>query len=61
MPSEVMGIENEYVAFCFNEACMYIQSNLQKKHGPRPKWKKLHQPSKPINNSDTINKLLNYM
>jgi len=25
-PSQILGISNEYDAFCFNEAVMYIQS-----------------------------------
>lgn len=28
-PSEVMNIEDEYIAYCFNEACAYIIGRLQ--------------------------------
>ena len=29
MPSEILGIEDTYVAYCFNEACAYIQKSLE--------------------------------
>ena len=28
LPSEIMGISDCYEAFCFNEACLYIISEL---------------------------------
>lgn len=28
-PSEVMGIKDDYTAFCFDEACCYIQNKLE--------------------------------
>lgn len=28
-PSEIMGIEDEYTAFCFNEACTYIVTQIK--------------------------------
>lgn len=29
LPSQIIGIEDNYTAFCFNEACAYILSELQ--------------------------------
>lgn len=34
MPSEVMGIEDEYTAFCFDEACAFIVAKMQKGEEP---------------------------
>lgn len=34
LPSQVMGIEDEYTAFCFDEACAFIVSKLQNKEEP---------------------------
>ena len=28
-PSEMMGIDDEYIVFCFDEACAFIVSNLK--------------------------------
>lgn len=28
-PSELLGIKDEYVAFCFDEACAYIIARIQ--------------------------------
>lgn len=33
-PSELMGIEDAYTAFCFDEACAYIISELQDEKEP---------------------------
>ncbi|MBS5952583.1 hypothetical protein [Paraclostridium bifermentans] len=37
LPSEILSIDDKYVAFCFDEACMYISSELE--NGNEPKWK----------------------
>ena len=29
MPSEILGIDDTYIAYCFNEACAYIQKSLE--------------------------------
>ncbi|RDY22884.1 hypothetical protein CHF27_011230 [Romboutsia maritimum] len=34
MPSEISRIKDEYTAFCFDEACMYIITQLQDKQVP---------------------------
>lgn len=36
LPSEILRIDDEYIAFCFDEACMYIQAEIEK--GNKPKW-----------------------
>ncbi len=36
LPSEILRIEDEYTSFCFDEACMYISSQLQNEK--EPKW-----------------------
>ena len=37
-PSEIMGIEDDYTAFCFDEACAYICSMLLS--GEKPNYNK---------------------
>ena len=34
MPSELLGIEDCYTAYCFDEACAYILSRLEKGEQP---------------------------
>lgn len=34
-PSELLGVEDEYTAFCLNEACMYIQVKMDAGESPR--------------------------
>lgn len=34
-PSEIIFIEDEYTAYCFDEACSYIISQLKNKKKPR--------------------------
>lgn len=29
LPSEILNIEDEYTAFCFDEACVYIMCELE--------------------------------
>lgn len=33
-PSEIMGIEDTYLAFCFDECCAYIVKRMQDKEEP---------------------------
>ena len=50
-----MDIEDDYIAFCFDEACLYIESQLSKENGPRPRWADNKVvSSKPKNNSKLI-------
>jgi hypothetical protein len=37
-PSQILRIENDYDAFCFDEACDYILSELCKEKPRTPKW-----------------------
>ena len=34
LPSEIIGIEDGYTSFCFNEACCYIMTKLQNEEKP---------------------------
>lgn len=34
LPSDIMGIEDNYTAFCFNEACAEIMLRLQNEEKP---------------------------
>ncbi|WP_057560607.1 hypothetical protein [Paraclostridium sordellii] len=36
LPSEILKIEDEYTAFCFDEACMYISNEID--NGKKPRW-----------------------
>lgn len=36
LPSEILRIDDEYVAFCFDEACMYISNEIEQ--GNKPRW-----------------------
>ena len=35
MPSEILGIEDEYTGYCLNEACAYIHAKLDAGETPR--------------------------
>lgn len=37
-PSEIVGIDDTYTAYCLDEACLYISKRL--KNGETPKFKK---------------------
>lgn len=36
LPSDIMGIDDCYTAFCFNEACLYIMNEFSAKNGKNP-------------------------
>lgn len=36
LPSELLNICDEYTAYCLNEACAYILTEM--KNGKEPKW-----------------------
>lgn len=38
-PSELLAIEDQYAAFCFDEACLYIRSRMQAGEQPQHKTK----------------------
>ena len=35
LPSEILRITDSYIAFCFDEACLYISSQLEKIDNPK--------------------------
>ena len=37
-PSQLLNIQNEYDAFCFDEACSYIISELSQEKPKTPRW-----------------------
>lgn len=37
-PSDIIGITNDYEAFCFDECCAYILSELSKENHKEPKF-----------------------
>jgi hypothetical protein len=40
-PSEVLRIEDEYTAFCFDEACAFIRAKMEHPKKPeQPKFRK---------------------
>lgn len=41
----VMGIEDEYTAFCFDEACAFIVTKLQNKEEPIIRFEEDHAKS----------------
>ena len=36
-PSEILNINDEYTAYCFDEACMFIRAKLES--GEKPQYK----------------------
>ncbi|WP_369703029.1 hypothetical protein [Clostridium moutaii] len=55
-PSQILSIEDNYTAFCFDEACDYILSELSKEKPRTPKWdyKENIDLSSNESNKDTI-------
>ncbi|WP_142415404.1 hypothetical protein [Hathewaya massiliensis] len=37
-PSEIMGLTNDYEAFCFDETCIYIINEISKEDAKEPRW-----------------------
>ncbi len=52
LPSEIIGLKNDYESFCFNEACTYIMAEMSKEDG-RPKFIDDESRNK-TNNNDVI-------
>lgn len=50
LPSEIARIYDEYTAFCFDEACEYIISQLQQEKNP--KWKEDYNTKEKIRNDN---------
>jgi hypothetical protein len=52
-PSEILDINDSYIAFCFDEACMYIVDQL--KENNKPRFSDDEQSyNKPSNNSELV-------
>lgn len=49
-PSNVLDIQDNYLAFCFDEACGYIVNQIKEDKTPR-----FLDEEKPSNNSNLIN------
>ena len=41
LPSEILRIDDEYTAFCFDEACLYITNQIENKKKPHFKDEKV--------------------
>ncbi len=52
-PSEVIGLTNDYEAFCFDEACVYILNEISKEDAREPKFIDGDRINK-TNNEDVI-------
>lgn len=46
MPSEIARIADEYEAFCFDEACLYIIEQIEDKKEPQFREDKVSQEGK---------------
>lgn len=56
-PSQLMGLNEEYLAFCFDEVCAFIINKMQE--GEKPIIK-INNESKPVSKpSDVYNKYIN--
>jgi len=56
-PSEIMGAEDEYTAFCFDEACAYILHKMTgdgKKKGETPRWSEDREESEAAETEDLV-------
>lgn len=49
-PSQIINLNSEYEAFCFDEACSYILNELNKEDHREPSF----DEEKPKNNDDLI-------
>ena len=59
LPSQILGLEDKYEAFCFNEAVMYIQSfrYIDYEDNGKLKWSKTPHwidEEKPQSNSELV-------
>lgn len=52
-PSNIVNIDNDYEAFCFDEACAYILAEMQKENAKEPNFD-INVVEKPRNNADLI-------
>lgn len=52
-PSEIMGINNDYVAYCFDEVALFYMSKAIGDDG-RINWKKINWKGDKKNNKDLV-------
>ena len=52
LPSEIACITDEYTAFCFDEACFYIITQLE--DGKKPIWKEDKKSKKDIRKKNLL-------
>lgn len=55
-----MGICNDWEAFCFDEACMYMYEELCKEDAPTPCFLDEYQEDNQKSNKDTIDWMLKH-
>lgn len=56
-PSEMLNIQDEYIAYCFDEACIYIFNKIQ--DGDIPSWID-EKNTVPENNNNLIKFMQNH-
>ena len=52
-PASIIGITNDYEAFCFDECCTYILSELNKENAKEPRFEDDNERNN-TNNKDVI-------
>ena len=52
LPSEIARITDEYTAFCFDEACDYIISQLEQEK--KPKWREDKKSKKELRQNNLL-------
>lgn len=52
-PSEIIGVTNDYEAFCFDESCTYILSEMSKEDAREPRFIDDEDKNKQ-NNNDVV-------
>ena len=57
LPSEIARIQDEYTAFCFDEACDYIISQLEQEKKPRWREEQITKQEKRNSNLQLAEKL----
>ncbi|WP_236900450.1 hypothetical protein [Clostridium estertheticum] len=53
-PSSIIGLKNDYEAFCFDEACTYILNELSQEKPKTPNWEESKNHEENDDNKNTI-------
>ncbi|WAG61236.1 hypothetical protein LL038_03010 [Clostridium estertheticum] len=53
-PSSIIGLKNDYEAFCFDEACTYILNELSQEKPKAPNWEESKKHEENDDNKNTI-------